>query len=127
MPTRERRVQGGSGRVAEGVHEPSHLRLRRVVVLGVALAAVVSAFTLMLWIVFVHEQRGSALRQPPEPQVEVAGARNLELLREKETRRLDTYGWVNRNERVFHIPIQAAMDRVIRRGLPARQTTRPSD
>lgn len=43
---------------------------------------------------------------------------DLERLQRRWQRRLDSYGWVDREAGIVHIPIDAAMDRVAEQGLP---------
>lgn len=56
----------------------------------------------------------------PAPQLEVNERTELnsERLREEDT--LSTYGWVDQNAGVVHIPIDRAMDLLAQRGLPVR-------
>ncbi len=67
--------------------------------------------------------------QPPPP---VAGEESnryrpfitdtvdLETMQQRERYTLNSYGWVDQNAGVVHIPIQQAMDMLVQQGLPAR-------
>jgi len=54
----------------------------------------------------------------PSPQV--ASGEALKELRATEDAALTTYGWVDRQNGVVHIPIYKAMDLLLQRGLPTR-------
>jgi hypothetical protein len=45
---------------------------------------------------------------------------DMSQFKEKEDRVLNSYGWVDKNTGVVHIPIDAAIKEVARKGLPAR-------
>jgi hypothetical protein len=49
-------------------------------------------------------------------------ARQLARAREEQRRRLEEYGWVDRRQNVAHIPIERAMQLLLDRGLPVRET-----
>ncbi len=58
---------------------------------------------------------------PPLPRLQVNPEQDLKALREQQTAALDTYGWVDRDRGIVHIPIDRAMDLILERGvLPAR-------
>jgi hypothetical protein len=58
---------------------------------------------------------------PPEPRLQSQPSKDLKELREREDKRLTSYGWVNRNNGIVHIPIEHAMRLVIQKGLPSRK------
>jgi hypothetical protein len=58
---------------------------------------------------------------PPEPRLEPMPRATLERLRAAEDARLASYGWVDKERGVVHIPVARAMDLLLARGLPARQ------
>jgi hypothetical protein len=57
----------------------------------------------------------------PTPRLEPDDHRNLAELREYEKRVLGGYGWVDRDARIVRVPIDRAMELVLKEGLPARQ------
>jgi len=61
-------------------------------------------------------------KPPPEPRLQVSPARELEQMRSDEDALLYSYGWVDRDTGVVHIPINRAIDVLIERGLPVRPT-----
>jgi hypothetical protein len=51
----------------------------------------------------------------------------LKQLRATENAALTTYGWVDRENGIVHIPIDRAMDLILQRGLPTRPQSQPSE
>jgi hypothetical protein len=49
----------------------------------------------------------------------------LRQLRATEETALTTYGWVDRDNGIVHIPIDRAMDLILQRGLPTRPQGQP--
>jgi hypothetical protein len=58
--------------------------------------------------------------EPAGPGLLVDAPRLLRRMREQEDRTLNTSGWVDRDSGTVRIPIDQAMDLVVRRGLPAK-------
>ena len=56
---------------------------------------------------------------PPEPRLQAMPAVDLAEHRAREEERLSTYGWIDRDAGVVHIPIERAMQLVAGEGLPA--------
>ena len=115
-------------------YESYDQKIRPIVTFAIALAAIT---VLVLWlmrvtsIAFTREAlEGSQPVHPladatkpeipPEPRLQDAPAVDLELFRERERKRLSTYGWIDRANGVVQIPIERAMELVAREGLPAR-------
>jgi hypothetical protein len=136
---REIAPQGGSGRTAGRSHEPQDLRIKLVVLFGVALTATLIGSHFLLRAVFSdyaawvdrHDRPRPPLRAarvlPPEPRLQENPGEDLERLRREETRRLETYGWIDRDKKVLRMPIERAIDQVLRRGVPARTPARSAD
>ena len=59
---------------------------------------------------------------PPSPRLQIAPSADLAEYRQTEMKRLNNYGWVDRSTGKVHIPIDQAINNVVRAGLPARQT-----
>jgi hypothetical protein len=57
---------------------------------------------------------------PPEPRLEAEPGQQLQRLRSEEEKLLNSYGWVDQNAGIVHIPIDRAMDLLAQRGLPSR-------
>lgn len=135
----ELHVQGGSGRTAGRSHEPRDLRIKLVVFFGLSLTVTLVVSHVLLRAVFADFADAAARRDrphsplradrvlPPEPRLATHPGEDLEALREGENRRLGTYGWIDRERHILRIPIDRAMDQVIRRGIPSRPPARNSD
>lgn len=59
---------------------------------------------------------------PAYPMLQVSPPLDLERFRTKEDKHLSNYGWVNQSSGVVHIPITAAMDLLLKKGLPVRNS-----
>jgi hypothetical protein len=95
-------------------------RLIGALALGLALFLVATPFVLMTMYPSAHRSSGIPhdLPKPPAPRLQVDPTADLMQLRADETARLTSYGWVERDGRVAHIPIARAIDILSRRGLP---------
>jgi hypothetical protein len=68
-----------------------------------------------------------------EPHLQISPRLDLAGLSARENAELHSYGWVNRDAGVVHIPIERAMELLLERGLPvstngvAKGTKRPLD
>lgn len=60
-------------------------------------------------------------RLPPEPRIQANPAADLKTLRDQEDVMLTTYGWVDARGGVVRVPIDVAMQQVLKDGLPVRQ------
>jgi hypothetical protein len=57
---------------------------------------------------------------PPEPRLQVNPAEDLAALHRAEQEQLDSYGWINPEQGIVHIPEAQALKRLLERGLPVR-------
>jgi hypothetical protein len=84
-----------------------------LVLLGVTPLIMIGAFPLA---------RGDVDRHlsitPPEPRLQTDPEADLAAYVGKERRLLDSYGWVDRAQGIAHIPIDIAMARLARTGIP---------
>lgn len=55
---------------------------------------------------------------PPEPRLQTDPATDLGAYVRKEQHLLDSYGWVDRKRGIAHIPVEVAMERLARTGIP---------
>lgn len=58
---------------------------------------------------------------PPEPRLQSYPPADLNEMRAAENSELHTYGWIDRQKGVVHIPIEQAMTLLVQRGLPKTQ------
>jgi hypothetical protein len=59
---------------------------------------------------------------PPLPRLQVDPTGELIQIRREESERLSSYGWIDRQSKVVHIPIQSAMNLVAEQGFPEPDT-----
>jgi hypothetical protein len=119
-------------------HEASDVNVRTIVQFGVGLLVLGAVVYLVVWLFFgflsERASRASAQlayplaagqqdRVPPEPRLQTNPRADLRELRESEDKRLESYGWVDRNAGIVHIPIDDAIKWTLQRGLPARPAT----
>jgi len=119
-------------------HEASDVNFRAIVQFGVGLLVLGAVVYLVVWLFFgfLSERASRASGQlayplaagqqdrvPPEPRLQTNPRADLRELRESEEKRLDSYGWVDRNAGIVHIPIDDAIKLTLQRGLPSRPAT----
>jgi hypothetical protein len=114
-------------------HQPYEERIRPVVLFTIWLSVgtlAILGLMLLAHHAFEREARegskslhplATANEQPPEPRLQAAPSLDLERFRAREAERLSTYGWVDRQAGVVHIPIERAMELVSKEGLPVRK------
>ena len=59
--------------------------------------------------------------EPPEPRLQATPVLELRELQKREETRLTTYGWIDRQSGIVHVPIERAMEIVAEEGLPVRE------
>jgi hypothetical protein len=112
-------------------HETSDVSIRGILISAAVLIAVTIVSAIALWFLqYDLERRRKAADRPPfpgatvtfknfpDPQMEVAPAAALEIVREEEQKNLNARGWVDEKSGVARIPIDEAMNRIVERGLP---------
>lgn len=62
----------------------------------------------------------NARELPPGPQLQVDPRKQLRDYLANQKATLDSYGWVDRNEGIVRIPIERAMELLLKKGLPVR-------
>ena len=89
--------------------------------LALGLAVFLIATPFMLLAIYPDADRFGGvptnLPSPPAPRLEVHPKDDLDHLRAAEYTQLTTFGWVDRNGRVVHVPIEHAMQLLAERGL----------
>jgi len=116
------------------------INVRGVVWTGLALVAVALVVHLLIWwllrgfgsfddkrdVRLTPIERASPQAPPPEPRLQVSPVDDMGAMREEEDRRLQTAGWVDRQQGVVRVPIDVAMEEILRRGVSAAQPASPS-
>jgi hypothetical protein len=115
-------------------HEESDVDAGAIFASGAGLIAVVAAVSFLVLLFFAHLSTRAAVRAtpryplgaeqarrlPPEPRLQTAPRQAMQDLRAEEDRTLRSYRWVDRSAGVVRIPIDAAMQLTLERGLAAR-------
>jgi hypothetical protein len=63
---------------------------------------------------------------PPEPRLQIKSDEQIIHLRESEDHILSSYAWVDEKGGVVRVPIDRAMDLLIKKGLPVKGTAMPA-
>jgi hypothetical protein len=115
-------------------HETSDVDLGGIVAFAAGLIATGIVVGVVVWSLLSYFTREAARpapaefplattalrRLPPEPRLQTDPRDDLAHLRDAEDKVLTSYGWVDRNAGIVHIPIEQAMKLVAARGLPSR-------
>lgn len=67
-----------------------------------------------------HPLAAATVREVPQPALQKQPFRDLYQLRQGESEKLTSYGWVDKDGGVTHIPIERAMDVMLQRGFASR-------
>lgn len=113
--------------------EPDRVSARTVVAFALALTLITAASMALMALLFWIYQRGADRTDaaaisaaglenreavvPPAPRLLVDPVGHWRELRAAETRRLDSYGWLDRKAGAVHIPIERAIEIVAQRGV----------
>jgi hypothetical protein len=62
---------------------------------------------------------------PPTPRLQVNQSGDLKDFRAREEDRLHSYGWVNKQAGVVHVPIEKAIEAVASKGIPQPPPPKP--
>jgi hypothetical protein len=114
-------------------HEKTDVSMSGIVIFGGSLVVGAIIVHLLIWMLFgfFGGLRAGApreypmaptgvMRLPPAPRLQEKPREDLKALRAGEDRLLNTYGWADQNSGIARIPIDEAMKRVLRQGLPSR-------
>lgn len=114
-------------------HEVRDVSVGKVTLFGIGLMLLIVVGALVSWLTFRYftglPQEGAGYppvppqQLPPAPRLQVFPVEDLEKKREAEESQLDSYGWIDRQNGVVHIPIGRAMDLVVERSRPAGSGT----
>lgn len=122
-------------------HEHKDVNVRALLKFGLAFIVAGIVIHVLLWYVFGYfrgREAGDApppsvavevdeQRLPPEPRLQTAPVQDLAEVRAAEDDILEGYGWVDREAGTVRIPIERAMDLVVKEGLPARAPAPPQE
>jgi hypothetical protein len=111
-------------------HETRDVNPRTIIWLGVAVMVGVLVVQVLLWLL-LSGLNASATRSdapvspltadtnpPPGPRLQSNPREDYKEYRRKQEAVLGSYGWIDRQQGVVHIPIARAMDLILEQGLP---------
>lgn len=113
-------------------HEVHDIQLRPILLFGLSLVIAAVVIHLALWWlmrVWTERPLTPSFQLPPAavtpgpmqgPALHPLPASELDQLLSEQAQRTETYGWIDRQGGVVHIPIERAMQLLVERGLPAR-------
>jgi hypothetical protein len=116
-------------------YETKDINIGGVFAFAAGLLIVTAIIQVLVWLLFMYFGGREAAAQappvyplavgqnrlPPEPRLQTNPREDLKDLRDTEDVLLNSFGWVDKNNGVVHIPISDAMKLTLQRGLPARQ------
>lgn len=116
-------------------HETSDAHFKSVLVTGVALLGIMVLGLLVSWGVYAFFKEHTAApgshaetmtqpdlgKLPPGPNLQTDPHAALLVLRRAEDSVLLSYGWVDKDSGVVRIPIDRAMELLVKRGVPYRE------
>lgn len=106
--------------------------LNFLVILGIVLVATALISWGMFRYLSAHNQDAAASPfadtrpLPLGPQLQVTPREDWLKYREAQQRNLENYSWVNREKGIVSVPIEQAMDILVRKGLPVQGPTPPA-
>jgi hypothetical protein len=116
-------------------HEEGDENTRGIIKFGIALAIAIAVICMLMWGLFkIFKAMTTEVplpplspgeRLPPEPRLQgIPGHQNfpsedIKEFRAKENAELNSYGWVDQQAGIVHIPIEEAKKLVVERGMAA--------
>ncbi len=111
-------------------HEKKDADVTAITLIAVGALLLVLFVQLTVWMTLRHlrlargaKTQSAALgtassKQFPDPRLQADPAADLLTMRARDVQELDTFGWIDRKDGVFRIPIGRAMQLLAERGLP---------
>ena len=117
-----------------GRHEMTDASISGLVKFGIGMAVLIVAVMVAMAWMFKYfsatQQLGppaspfaESQTPPPNPRLQVHPTRELKELLNGEDDQLNSYGWVDQKDGIVRIPIDRAMDLLLKKGLPVRSGT----
>jgi hypothetical protein len=112
---------GGVQRNSEVNYERSDVSLSAIAITALAILLLLIVAPLVMIGAF-PSARGDVDRHlsitPPQPRLQTDPTADLAAYVSKERQLLDSYGWVDKKQGIAHVPIEIAMERLARTGIP---------
>lgn len=122
-------AQGESGARNPGIdyeRRDIHIGVIGLCALGALIFLAAMPFVLMAGFPSaVSDTRKLLNAAPPAPRLQVAPAADLRAFRQRQEARLSSYGWVDRDKGIVRIPIEEAMHKLARQGIPGWPGAKP--
>jgi len=119
---------GGTRRNPEVDYERTDLSLSVIAIVALGILLLLGVAPLIMLGAFPLS-RGDVDRHlsitPPEPRLQTNPEADLAAYVRKEQHLLDSYGWVDRERGLVHVPIEVAMQRLVRTGIPGFPQANP--
>ena len=121
---------GGARRNPEVDYERTDLSLRAIAIVALGILLLLGVAPLIMIGAFPRA-RGDVDRHlsitPPEPRLQTDPEADLGAYVRKEQHLLGSYGWIDRQRGIVHIPIGVAMERLARTGIPGFPQPSPQE
>ena len=121
---------GGVRRNPDVDYERTDLSLRAIAIVALGILLLLGVAPLIMIGAFPRV-RGDVDRHlsitPPGPRLQTDPEADLGAYVRKEQHLLDSYGWVDRERGIAHIPIEVAMERLARTGIPGFPQPSPQE
>ena len=103
-------------------YEPSDAEPRLIAWLAVVVGLFLLLSPLTLRLLFPESMHRAVivgdLSQVPSPRLQIDPAQDLASVRRGEDARLSSYGWVDRERKIVHMPVERGIAVMLERGLP---------
>ncbi|HJS91683.1 MAG TPA: hypothetical protein VJ738_17075 [Steroidobacteraceae bacterium] len=120
---------GSARRNPEVDYERTDVSLRAIALAALGILLLLGVTPLIMIGAF-PKARGDVDRHlsinPPEPRLQTNPEADLRAYLGKEQHLLDSYGWIDRRRGIAHIPIEIAMQRLARTGIPGFAPVSPT-
>ena len=113
---------------ANTAYEPSDWPLDRVAwTFAASLATLVLGVGTMIWAFpgTLSDVNRKLTVEPPPPRLQVDPAADLVKLRTEKEKELNSYYWIDKQKGVVHIPIEQAMQKLVKSGLDGFPKAQP--
>jgi hypothetical protein len=112
-------------------HEMTDADIPSIAKFGAGLFALIVVAMIAMWFLFQflgEKQEAEALssplaplhQSPPAPRLQVSPEQDLQAIRQAESEQLNSYGWIDRDAGIVHMPIGVAIERIVAEGLPSK-------
>ena len=113
-----------------GGHEQTDVGIGLITAFVVVFALIIAVSMPLLWWMLNHFENvaektdpdlsplANPRAEPPRPRLQAAPAADYSEFRRQQLERLEGTGWIDREQKIVHIPIERAMELILTEGLP---------